>query len=64
MGLALLSPERFQLAFNGVPDELEPMLKFAWVGGSIWGVQFGGFVSLILGLVVLRANWLRSCGTN
>lgn len=64
MGLTLISPERFQLAFNGVPDELEPMLKFAWVGCSIWDVQFGGFVSLILGLVVLRANWLRSCGTN
>ncbi len=59
MGLAVLSPERYQMAFIGVPDDYGPMLKYAWVGGSIWGVQFGGFVSLVLALVILRGNWLR-----
>ena len=39
------------------------MLAYAWVGGSIWGVQLGGLVSVVLGLVVLRANWRRSQGT-
>jgi hypothetical protein len=60
MGLATLSPEFYRRAFIGVPEETGPMLAYAWVGGSIWGVQLGGLVSVVLGLVVLRANWLRS----
>lgn len=62
MLLAWISPEFYRLAFNGVPLEFGPMLAYAWVGGSIWGVQFGGFASMILGLVVLRANWRRQPG--
>lgn len=60
MGLASLSPEFYRRAFIGVPEETGPMLAYAWVGGSIWGVQLGGLVSVVLGLVVLRANWQRS----
>jgi hypothetical protein len=59
IGLASLSQEFYQRAFIGVPEEPGPMLAYAWVGGSIWGVQLGGFVSVVLGLVVLRANWRR-----
>lgn len=60
VGLASLSPEFYRRAFIGVPEEAGPMLAYAWVGGSIWGVQLGGLVSVVLGLVVLRANWRRS----
>ena len=60
MGLASLSPEFYRRAFIGVPEEFGPMLAYAWVGGSIWGVQLGGLVSVALGLVVLRGNWRRS----
>lgn len=63
MGLASLSPEFYRRAFRGVPVEFGPMLAYAWVGGSIWGVQLGGLVSLVLGLVILRANWQRSQGS-
>jgi hypothetical protein len=59
IGLATLSPEFYRRAFFGVPDEHRAMLAYAWVGGSIWGVQLGGLVSVLLGLVVLRANWRR-----
>jgi hypothetical protein len=59
MLLATLSPEFYRRAFIGVPEEFGPMLAYAWVGGSIWGVQIGGLVSVTLGLVILRANWLR-----
>lgn len=60
MGLASLSPDFYRRAFIGVPEETGPMLAYAWVGGSIWGVQLGGLVSVVLGLIVLRATWQRS----
>jgi hypothetical protein len=59
IGLASLSPEFYRRAFWGVPEEFGAMLRYAWVGGSIWGAEFGGFVSTVVGLVVLRANWRR-----
>jgi hypothetical protein len=62
VGLAAMSPEFYRGAFIGVPLQLEPMLRYAWVGGSIWGAEMGGFASVILGLVVLRTNWRRSLG--
>ncbi len=58
-GLATLSPDFYRRLFIGVPDEFSDMLAYAWVGGSIWGVHFGSFLCLILGIIFLRANWLR-----
>ena len=60
MGLASLSPEFYRSMFIGVPEQRWPMLRYAWVGGSIWGAELGGLMSVILGLVVLRANWHRA----
>jgi hypothetical protein len=57
IALATLSPEFYRQRFSGVPKEFGPMLRSAWVGGSIWGLEFGGFVAVVVGLVVLRANW-------
>lgn len=62
VGLASLSPEFYQRTFFGVPAEPGAMLRYAWVGGSIWGAELGGFVSVVVGLVVLRANWRRDRG--
>ena len=59
MVLATLSPDFYRRAFTGVPQEFGSMLEYAWVGGSIWGVQVGGLVTVPLGLVVLRANCRR-----
>ena len=59
MGLATLSPEFYRRAFIRVPDEFEAMLRYAWVGGSIWGAEFGGFMSIVVGLLILRGNWRR-----
>jgi hypothetical protein len=59
MGLAALSPEFFRQTSVGVPEGFGPMLRYAWVGGSIWGAELGGLLSVAVGLVVLRANWRR-----
>lgn len=57
MGLATLSPGWFRHLVLGVPEDCWDMLRYAWVGGSSWGAQLGGFVSVVVGLVVLRVNW-------
>jgi hypothetical protein len=62
IGLASLSPDFYRRAFVGVPEEFGPMLAYAWVGGSILGLELGGLVSVVLGLVVLRSNWRRLRG--
>jgi hypothetical protein len=59
MGLATLSPQFYRAAFIGVPDDFDEMLRYAWVGGSIWGAQIGGLLCTVLCLVYLRANWRR-----
>jgi hypothetical protein len=59
MGLATLSPEFYRRTFIGVPADPEERLRYAWVGGSIWGAEFGGLVSVILGLVLFRSGWRR-----
>ena len=63
MGLAALSPEFYRHAFRGVPEDFPEMLRYAWVGGSIWGVEFGGFASTILGAFVFYAKWQRRANT-
>ncbi len=57
IGLASLSPEFYRRAFIGVPAQTGPMLRYAWVGGSIWGVELGGLLAVTVALVILRANW-------
>ena len=59
MGLATLSPEFYRNAFIGVPDDFAPMLRYAWVGGSIWGAMFGGLLALVIGSVVFAIRWGR-----
>lgn len=57
MLLASLSPEFYKSHFYNVPNELTEMLKYAWVGGSIWGGMIGGLLSAIFGVVVIKNNW-------
>jgi hypothetical protein len=60
MILASISPKFYRSTFIGVSVECGPMLRYGWVDGSIRGVELGGLVSVIVGLVVLRANWRRA----
>jgi hypothetical protein len=59
MGLATLSPEFYRHAFYRVPEDFGEMLRYAWVGGSIWGIEFGGFALTILGWFLFYARWRR-----
>lgn len=59
IGLASFSHDFFRAKFIGVPVEFGPMLRYAWVGGSIWGVEFGGLLAVVIGLVAFRARRRR-----
>lgn len=60
MGLATLSPEFYRNAFIGVPSGFAPMLRYAWVGGSIWGAMFGGLLAVVIGSILFAVRWRRS----
>ncbi len=60
MGLATLSAEFYRKTFIGVPDSFAPMLRYAWVGGSIWGAMFGGLMAVVIGSILFTVRWRRS----
>lgn len=55
--LSILSPEFYRHTFIGVPDNFYEMIKYAWVGGSIWGLSFGGILVMIIGIVFYRSKY-------
>jgi len=57
IGLVWLSPEFYCSHFIGVPSGVAEQLRYAWVGGSIWGVQFGGVAVTFLFMALFRAKW-------
>lgn len=59
VGLATLSPDWFRTIIRGKPNGFAELLRYAWVGGSILGIEAGGCFGLILGLVAMRDNWRR-----
>jgi hypothetical protein len=59
MFLATISPEFYRSHVPMTPNDYSEMLKFAWVGGSIWGGMAGGFLSAILGIVVTKNSWAK-----
>ena len=38
-----------------VPEEPSAMLRYAWVGGSIWGLEFGGLAAVVVASVLFAA---------
>ena len=62
MGLAALSPDFFQRTFFRVPEQRGDMLRYAWVGGSIWGAMAGGVLALAIGAILFAIGWRRARG--
>ena len=59
MSLATVNADFYRKVIIGVPRDTNEMLRYAWVGGSIVGIQVGGFVCVILASLLFRARWLR-----
>ncbi|HWE95296.1 MAG TPA: hypothetical protein VG269_15120 [Tepidisphaeraceae bacterium] len=57
--LAASQPAFFRNIAIGVPEGRGPLLRYAWVGGSIWGAYLGGAFCVIVGLVRFSMNWRR-----
>lgn len=54
--LASLSPDFYRSHITSAPTDIIELIKFAWVGGSIWGEMIGGFIGIIIGIVLLINN--------
>lgn len=59
MALAVISPEFYMHAFMGVPEAAGERIRYAWVGGSIWGVEFGGIGATLVMIALFRAAWMQ-----
>ena len=59
MGLATLSPDFYRATFRLAPEGAGPLLRFAWVGGSIMGLQLGGLASVVGASILFWARWRR-----
>lgn len=57
--LAALSPEFFRSTFIGVPALFVQMLKYAWVGGAIWGAIIGAL--FMVAIMPFRLRSMLSC---
>jgi prolipoprotein diacylglyceryltransferase len=55
--LISINPDFYRSLFPIAPKDEVEMLKFAWVGGSLWGGVIGGLLSSILGVMVTRNAW-------
>ena len=63
VSLVSLSPEFYRSHFIGVPESTSDRIRYAWVGGSIWGVQFGGAAATFIFMALFRARWRISHAT-
>lgn len=56
--LASFSPDFYQSHYYDVSEENMELMKYAWVGGSIWGGMIGGLLSAVFGVVIIKNNWI------
>ncbi|TAE15537.1 MAG: hypothetical protein EAZ95_08630 [Bacteroidetes bacterium] len=57
MLLATLSSSFYKSSFPATPQDFAEMLRFAWVGGSIWGGIIGSVLGAIIAVFTLKNSW-------
>jgi hypothetical protein len=57
--LAALAPTFYRVQFNSVPADFAGMLRYAWVGGSIWGAYAAALIGAAWGTFWIYKGWKR-----
>ncbi len=57
--LSFIFYEPFNEIIFKLPNTALPRIKYAWVGGSIWGGMIGGVVGVVYSIVITSKNWHR-----
>jgi len=58
--LVRISPDFYRSHFPLTPTDQSEMIKFAWVGGSIWGGMIGAFLSTFMSIILMKNGWLKN----
>jgi hypothetical protein len=56
---AAVSPGSYRNTFIREPLNFWQTVRFAWVGGTIWGAYLGGLLAVGVGLVLFHVRWRR-----
>jgi len=56
--IAFFSPDLYRASIHIAPEEKNSLLRFAWVGGSIWGGIVGALIGCILSLVWTKNSYV------
>jgi hypothetical protein len=59
MTFAAANPGAFQRMFIGVPGDYMQMLRYAWVGGSIWGSELCSLPLVAIGIITFWMRWKK-----
>lgn len=57
--LASMSPDFYRSHFPLTPTDQSEMIKFAWVGGSIWGGMIGAFLCTFMSVILMKNSWSK-----
>jgi hypothetical protein len=56
---AAVSPGSYRNTFIREPLNFWQTVRFAWVGGTIWGAYVGGLLAVGIGLILFHLRWRR-----
>lgn len=60
MAWTTLSPQSFRQTFRVIVITQADLVRWGFVGGSIWGVNLGGLLAIVTACVGIHLRWRRS----